>query len=106
MRQLTNRLRPWAPTMLGVGLVSTLAESLQERDVTSIMLILMSLLGFLLLVRVKHGLTRGEVRAEIDAGIRARVRPEAMVHSPRVFPRRAAQLEDVDRTIDFSNKTT
>jgi hypothetical protein len=83
MNQLVERIRPWAPTMLGVGLFATLAESLQERDVTSICMILVALLGFFLVVRQHRGLTRGEVRAEVAAGIRALVKEEAQARPPR-----------------------
>lgn len=79
MNQLVERIRPWAPTMLVVGLIATLAESLQERDLTSIVLLLMSVVGAMFVLRANRALTRGEVRAEIATGIRAMVRPEARV---------------------------
>lgn len=78
MSQIQDRLVPWAPTMLATGLLATLAESVAERDVTSICLILMALLGFGLLVRTKRGLSRDEVRAEIMVGVRAMVHPNAL----------------------------
>lgn len=96
MRQLTERVRPWAPTMLASGLLATLAESVAERDVTSIVLVLMALVGAGFVVRAHRGLTRGEVRAEIQVGIRALVRPEALHNPPRTVT-----VEDPERTIDF-----
>lgn len=92
MTQIIERLKPWASTMVLVGLLSTLAESLQERDVTSVCFIAMSLLGAALVLPAKRPLTREEVRIEIMTGIRAMVQPQALQPLPEPFQPQSLDL--------------
>lgn len=98
MTQILERLRPWAPTMVLAGLLATLAESLQERDVTSITLILVALLGAALVLPAKRPLNREEVRVEIMTGVRAMVRPIALEPAPPVVMK---PLGSGERTLEF-----
>lgn len=97
MNQIIERLKPWAPTMVLVGLLATLAESLQERDVSSVALILMALLGAALVLPAKRPLTREEVRIEVMTGVRAMVQPQVLRPAPPVEMTRP--LRDAARTL-------
>ena len=85
MNQLIDRLAPWAPLALLLGIVASMVEAAEERDVSSSILLLISLAAALVVLRVKRGLTRPEVRAEVAAGVRGLVRPESLINPPRHY---------------------
>lgn len=99
MRQIIERLRPWASTMILVGILAALFESVEERDITSIFILLVALAGAALLLPAKRPLTRDEVRIEIMTGIRAMVHPDALQ------PRPAPEPPETARTIRSSGST-
>lgn len=82
MNQILDRIRPWAPTMLLLGILAALFESVEESDRTSIFILLVSLAGAALVLRANRPLTREEVRTEIKTGVRAMVQPEALLPPP------------------------
>lgn len=86
MNQILERLKPWAPTMLLVGLVAALFESVEESDRTSIFILLVALAGAALILPAKRPLNREEVRVEIMTGVRAMVQPSALQGPPPVKP--------------------
>lgn len=78
MNQIMDRIFHWAPTVLLVGIFTALFESLEEGDLTSMFILVLSLAAAAVVLRTHRALTRGEVRADITVGIRAMVKPECL----------------------------
>ena len=92
MRQLAARVTPWIPTILILGILTALFESVEERDMTSTFVLALSLIAALVLVRQRRPLNRDEVRAEIIAGVKAMVVREALQYDPTVAEARTLDL--------------